>query len=66
TSTQQKETQPPKLLDLASLSAILAKEGFQAKEVASTYQKLYEAKIVSYPRTEDKTITPEQYEDLRP
>ncbi|MCK8628058.1 DNA topoisomerase [Fructobacillus cardui] len=34
--------------------------------MASTYQKLYEAKIVSYPRTEDKTITPEQYEDLRP
>ncbi|CAK1253725.1 DNA topoisomerase [Fructobacillus cardui] len=65
-STQPKETQPPKLLDLASLSAILAKEGFQAKEVAATYQKLYEAKIVSYPRTEDKTITPEQYEDLRP
>ncbi|WP_061993656.1 DNA topoisomerase, partial [Fructobacillus ficulneus] len=66
TSKKEKETTPPKLLDLASLSAILAKSGFQAKEVLSTYQKLYEAKIVSYPRTEDKTITSEQFADLLP
>ncbi|MCK8617037.1 type IA DNA topoisomerase [Fructobacillus sp. M158] len=63
---QEKVTRPPKLLDLSSLSAILAKEGFKAKEVLATYQKLYEAQIVSYPRTEDKTITKEQFQDMLP
>ncbi|WP_288846193.1 DNA topoisomerase [uncultured Fructobacillus sp.] len=65
-SVTKKSTKPPKLLDLSSLSAILAKEGYQAKEVLATYQKLYEAQIVSYPRTEDKTITPEQFQDMLP
>lgn len=65
-SVTDKKTVPPKLLDLASLSAILSKEGFKAKEVLATYQKLYEAQIVSYPRTEDKTITPEQFGDMLP
>lgn len=65
-SVTDKKTVPPKLLDLASLSAILSKEGFKAKEVLATYQKLYEAQIVSYPRTEDKTITPEQFQDMLP
>ncbi|WP_419154750.1 DNA topoisomerase [Weissella minor] len=61
-----KYQKPPKLLDLSSLSALLAKEGFQAKEVLETYQHMYEAQVVSYPRTEDKTITPEQFNDLLP
>lgn len=65
-SVTDKKTVPPRLLDLASLSAILSKEGFKAKEVLATYQKLYEAQIVSYPRTEDKTITPEQFQDMLP
>ncbi|GIC69374.1 DNA topoisomerase [Fructobacillus tropaeoli] len=65
-SVTDKKTVPPKLLDLASLSAILSKEGFKAKEILATYQKLYEAQIVSYPRTEDKTITPEQFQDMLP
>ncbi|WP_419153699.1 DNA topoisomerase [Weissella viridescens] len=61
-----KYQKPPKLLDLSSLSALLAKEGFQAQEVLDTYQHMYEAQVVSYPRTEDKTITPEQFNDLLP
>lgn len=61
-----KQQEPPKLLDLSSLSALLSKEGFQAKEVLATYQKMYEDQVVSYPRTEDKTITPEQFNDLLP
>ncbi|CAH1854279.1 DNA topoisomerase 1 [Convivina praedatoris] len=65
-SISEKTTKPPKLLDLSSLSAILAKEDYKAKEVLSTYQKLYEAQLVSYPRTEDKTITPEQFHDMAP
>ena len=61
-----KSSAPPKLLDLASLSAMLASSGFKPKEVLSVYQKMYEAKIVSYPRTEDKYITIEQFNDLLP
>lgn len=64
--TERKSTAPKKLLDLASLSAMLAPKGFKAKQVLDTYQKMYEAQIVSYPRTEDKVISPEQFNDLLP
>lgn len=65
-SKTMKKTAPPKLLDLAALSSRLAPKGFKAKVVADVYQKMYEAEVVSYPRTEDKTITPEQFNDLLP
>ena len=65
-SKEMKKTAPPKLLDLASLSARLAPKGFKSKEVLDTYQKMYEAQVVSYPRTEDKVITPEQFNELLP
>lgn len=61
-----KHTGPKKLLDLAGLSAILSSRGVKAKTVLSTYQKMYEAQVVSYPRTEDKVITPEQFNELLP
>lgn len=57
---------PPKLLDLSSLAAILAPRGYNAKEVLSTYQKMYEAKIVSYPRTDDSKISIGQFKQLLP
>ena len=62
----RKSSAPPKLIDLATLSARLAPKGFKAKEVMSTYQKMYEAQVVSYPRTEDKAITLEQFNELLP
>lgn len=61
-----KHTSPGKLLDLAGLSAILAKRGFKPDSVLKTYQKMYEDQVVSYPRTEDKQITPEQFDELLP
>lgn len=61
-----KKTAPPKLLDLAGLSAILSTKGYKADMVLNTYQKMYEQQIVSYPRTEDKVITPEQFDELLP
>ena len=64
--TKRKATAPPKLLDLAKLSAIMASKGVAAAKTASVYQKMYEAQVVSYPRTEDKTITPEQFNELLP
>lgn len=65
-SAVMKQTAPPKLLDLADLSARLSSQGYKAKDVLAVYQKMYEAKVVSYPRTEDKVITPEQFNDLLP
>ncbi|UJW28653.1 DNA topoisomerase [Saccharothrix sp. AJ9571] len=61
-----KRTAPPRLLDLAALSALLAGKNVKAKLVLATYQKMYEDQVVSYPRTEDKTITPGQFDELAP
>ena len=61
---QQKHSAPPRLMDLAALSAALAPKGLTSKQVLAIYQKLYERQIVSYPRTEDKTITSEQFDEL--
>lgn len=65
-STEQKHTAPPKLIDLASLASALAGKGYKAKQVLDVYQKMYEDQVVSYPRTEDKVITPEQFAELLP
>ena len=64
--TVTKTTPPPRLYDLAALSAKLSGQGIKAQKVLEVYQKMYEKKIVSYPRTEDKTITPEQFDELLP
>lgn len=61
---------PASLYDLSLLSSSLAPLGFPSKLVLDTYQRMYEDRnsdgeaIVSYPRTEDKTITPEQFNDF--
>ncbi|MET3959851.1 DNA topoisomerase-3 [Rhodococcus sp. OAS809] len=64
--TTRKKTGPPRLMDLAALSSLLSKKGFGAKKVLETYQKMYEAQVVSYPRTEDKFISVEQFNELLP
>ncbi|NKR53060.1 DNA topoisomerase III [Rhodococcus hoagii] len=64
--TTRKKTAPPKLMDLAALSSLLSKKGFAAQKVLETYQKMYEAQVVSYPRTEDKFISVEQFNELLP
>lgn len=63
---QRKHKAPPKLLDISTLSAMLSKKGYSAKDVLGTYQKMYEARIVSYPRTTDNTVTEEQFNELLP
>lgn len=65
-SAQSKTTAPPKLLDLAGLSSLLVGKNIKAKTVLETYQKMYVDQVVSYPRTEDKTITHEQFKELLP
>lgn len=62
----RKKTTPPKLMDLAGLSALLSKKGHPAKKVLEIYQKMYEAQIVSYPRTEDKFVSTEQFNEMLP
>ena len=65
-SQKLKHTAPPKMLDLAALSARLSSKGVKAGTVLKVYQKMYEDHIVSYPRTDDKEITPEQFNELLP
>lgn len=65
-SRSDKRQAPPRLLDLAGLSSLLSTKGVKAALVLSTYQKMYEDQVVSYPRTEDKTITTEQFNELLP
>lgn len=61
-----KHTAPPRMLDLAAIAARLAPRGYRAKSVQDTYQKMYEAQVVSYPRTADHVISPEQFAELLP
>lgn len=63
---EQRTQAPPRLLDLAALSARLSGKGVKADQVLATYQKMYEAQVVSYPRTDDKTITKEQFKEMLP
>lgn len=63
-SKTMKRSGPPRMLDLAGLSALLSAKGVKAAKVLKTYQALYEAQICSYPRTEDKHVTKEQYAEL--
>ena len=65
-SKVRKKTAPPRLIDMAGLASLLAPKGIAASQVSAILQKLYENSYVSYPRTEDKTITPEQFNQLLP
>lgn len=63
---KRKKTAPPKLLELSGLSAMLSKKGHSAAKMLATYQKMYEQQVVSYPRTEDKFVSEEQFKELLP
>lgn len=63
-SQTMKRSGPPRMLDLAGLSALLSAKGVKAAEVLKIYQKMYESQVVSYPRTEDKHVTKEQFAEL--
>lgn len=64
-SKENKATAPPKMLDLAGLASKLSHK-YPSKQISDVYQKMYQDQIVSYPRTEDKVISPEQFNDLLP
>lgn len=60
------EETPPKLLNLSYLSVALGQEGFRAELVLKTYQKMYLAGLVSYPRTIESKISKSDFEKLLP
>jgi DNA topoisomerase-3 len=62
-SRVERHSVPPRLLDLSTLAGKLSHLA-PAGTVAATYQRMYEAGIVSYPRTEDKHVTTEQFNAL--
>ena len=64
--TQLKKTTPPALLTLSFLSSALEAKGYKTEEVLKTYQKLYEQGRVTYPRTEDRFVTPDQFNQMLP
>lgn len=65
-------TQPPKPLNLTKLSGLMSKAGISVKKTLELAQKLYEngdgsgKNYLSYPRTEEDTITYEQFNDILP
>lgn len=63
-SKTMKRSGPPRMLDLAGLSALLSTKGIKAEEVLKIYQKMYESQVVSYPRSEDRHVTKEQFAEL--
>jgi DNA topoisomerase-3 len=65
-SRTQRSKAPARLVDLATLSAQLAPKGHASADVLSCYQRMYEDQVVSYPRTEDRLVTPEQFGELVP
>ena len=64
--TQLKKTTPPALLTLSFLSSALESKGYKTDEVLATYQKMYQSGITTYPRTEDKFVTPDQFNQMLP
>lgn len=65
-SRQKKTSAPGPLLTLAGLTSILVeKKGFDSKKILEVYQKMYQDQVVSYPRTEDRCVTKEQYDQLK-
>ena len=62
--TERKTTTPPLFYDLNMLSGTLAPKGYGAKLVLDTYQKMYNDQVVSYPRTDDKEISIEQFNEF--
>lgn len=59
----RKKTAPLKLYNLSTLTSKLV-ANYKDTYITELYQKMYEAQVVSYPRTEDKGVTPEQFAEL--
>lgn len=59
-----KQQAPHTLIDLAKLDGLLSKKGYPSKMIRDVYQELYQQDYLSYPRTDDQTITRAQFDEL--
>lgn len=59
-------SRPPKMLDLSTAGARLGNQGYNTKTVQDLAEKMYQDKVLSYPRTEDSVITKDQLAELVP
>lgn len=60
------KTAPPKAFTLTGLGREMGKKGLSAKQTLDLAQKMYDDGVLSYPRTEDRFITPSQFEEITP
>lgn len=56
-------TAPPKALSLTALGRLMSPKGISSKRTMELCQKMYEDSVITYPRTEDNFITPEQFNE---
>ncbi|EKN1188771.1 topoisomerase C-terminal repeat-containing protein, partial [Listeria monocytogenes] len=62
---EMKETQSPRLFSLSALQVVMSKkEKVSPKKVLESVQKLYEKKLLTYPRTDSVYITENELEYL--
>lgn len=59
-------TAPPKALSLTALSKLMSGKGISAKRTMELVQAMYDHSVMTYPRTEDNFITPEQFQEMLP
>lgn len=63
--TETKSTLPPKLYDLTTLQREANKSyGYTAQFTLDTAQKLYEKKLITYPRTDSRYITSDVHDTI--
>lgn len=56
-------TKPPKAYSLSQVAGEMAEYGVSASQTLKLFQAMYEAHYLSYPRSEDTFVSPEQFND---
>lgn len=59
-------TAPPKALSLTALERLMSSKGLPVKRTDDLAQAMYDDAVLTYPRTEDNFITPEQFLEILP
>lgn len=59
-------TAPPKALSLTALGCLMSSKGISAGRTQALAQAMYDDAVLTYPRTEDDFITPEQFQEMLP
>lgn len=59
-----KQVKPPKMMFFSQLSLAVTKQGFSLQQFIDTYQKMYQDHYLSYPRSGDRAVDLEQWQQL--